>query len=142
MPYWGPLSQVSISLGSSRGGQQVRGRKLESLERCWQDFWLNYQLCLHKGTDPTEPAFQFPNKRLNQNKVKQSPLLQKNAQTLQTQCELVSWALSAWGPGRGGGLLGRDGTGPPVFRAAHREGSFLFLFLSAAQTPSWNTPEF
>ena len=137
----GILSQVSTCLGSSRGGQQVWGRKLESLKRCWQDFWLNYQLCLNKGTDPYRTNFSVSRTsgwiRTKWNRAcfcRQMHSLCRHS---------VSWCPGLCRPGGQEERAGSwDGTGLSVFRAAHREGSFLFLLLSAAQMPSWNTPEF
>lgn len=103
-----PGSSVSSEhlLGVLQRHQQVLGRKFESWGRSWQDFWLNHHLCLKRGIAPYRPNWKTNGWiRTKGNSL----LLQTSTQTLRTQCELVSWTLSAWGPG-GGGLVGRDGT--------------------------------
>lgn len=107
----GILSQVSTCLGSSRGGSAGLGKKTRELRDVLAGFLVKLPTLPKQRKRPLQnQLFSLSNKWLNQNKVKQSLLLQTNTQPLQTQCELVSWTLSAWGPGGAGGLLGQDGT--------------------------------
>ena len=87
------------------------GKKTRELKEVLAGFLVKLPTLPKQRNRPLQnQLFSLSNKWLNQNKVKQSLLLQTNAQPLQTQRELVSWTLSAWGPGGAGGLLGRDGT--------------------------------
>lgn len=125
-PAWGP-PEASAGFG----------KEIRELREELAGFLVKSPPLPQKRNSPLQT--QLEDKWLDQNKGKQPAPADQCTDSADTAWAGVLDSVSLGARRRWACGTGWDG---PVFSAAPREGSFLFLFLSTVQMPSWNTPEF